>query len=102
MKKTFQRILVFQQRGSGEKKIGGIRKFGEGRFRIDIVSIDAPLPQILDDARTFLPKTIDADVILDFLKHPDLSYDLAEMGKELGIPVIASGKKWPSAITPAT
>ncbi len=50
-----QRILVFQQNGSGEKKIEGIRRYGDGLFEIDIVSINVSLPPIIDDAGEFIP-----------------------------------------------
>jgi len=99
-----QRILVFQQDGSGEKKIKGIREFGEGKFDLEVISIDGPLPPVIDDTREYWPKKIEADLVLDFLKHPDLSHDLALMCRERKIPVVASGKKlrvkW--AITPPT
>ena len=88
-----QKIVVFQQDGSGEAKIEGIRKYGGGRFELETVSIDEPLPDIIDDSDDYLPEKIDADMVLDFLKHPDLSQDLCERCGELGIPVVASGKK---------
>ena len=88
-----QKILVFQQNGSGEKKIAGIRKYGGGRFSIDVISIDTPLPAVIDDEMEYIPKDIDADLVLDFLKHPDLSQDLAAVCGEKKIPVVASGKK---------
>lgn len=100
--KLTQRILVFQQKGSGEKKIKGIKKFGGALFRLEIFSINQSLPTFLEDTGAYLPQTIDADLVLDFLKHPDLSHDLALKCRELNIPVVASGKKWPTAITPAT
>ena len=87
------KILVFQQNGSGESKIAGIRKYGEDRFDLKMVSIDVPLPPVIDDAREYLPADIDADLVLDFLKHPDLSYDLGQLCRQKGIPVVASGKK---------
>jgi len=88
-----QKIIVFQQNGSGEKKIAGIRKHHGNLFDLEIVSIDAPLPPVIDDAREHLPREIQADLVLDFLKHPDLSHDLAEMCRKKNIPVVASGKK---------
>lgn len=87
------KILVFQQNKSGESKIAGIRKFGGDHFDLQMVSIDEPLPPVIDDAREFLPADIDADLVLDFLQHPDLSYDLGQMCRQKGIPVVASGKK---------
>jgi thymidylate synthase len=86
-------ILVFQQNGSGETKVAGIKAHGGNDFQVDIISIDIPLPPVIDDAREFLPKEIEADLVLDFLKHPDLSYDLAKLCAKKEIPVIASGKK---------
>ena len=88
-----QKILVFQQNGSGESKIKGIRKFGEDRFELDIVSVDQMLPEIVDDTADYLPDDIQADLVLDFLQHPDLSHDLAAICRNKNIPVVASGKK---------
>ncbi len=92
--KALQKILVFQQNGSGESKIQGIRKYGKDRFDIHIISIDSPLPPVVDDeTKDYLPCDIRADLVLDFLKHPDLSHDLTVMCRDRKIPVVASGKK---------
>lgn len=88
-----QKIAVFQQNQSGKHKIEGIREFGKNRFVIQTFDIDQPLPVIIDDASQYLPDTIDADIVLDFLKHHDLSADLAVLCHKLDIPVIMSGKK---------
>jgi hypothetical protein len=88
-----QRILVFQQNNSGEAKIAGIRQRGRDCFELEILSINTPPSPVLDDTGSYLPREIDADLVLDFLKHPDLSYDLAVMCREKNIPVVASGKK---------
>ena len=97
-------ILVFQQHNQGETKIAGIRKYGGDQFKMEIVSIENDLPQVIDDARQYLPENIEADLVLDFLQHPDLSYDLAEICSANEIPLVASGKKHhPShVITPPT
>lgn len=87
------KILVFQQGGRGESKIKGIRRYGKNRFEITSISIDQPLPLVIEDAAAFLPDTITADLVLDFLKHPDLSHDLALLCRRLAIPIVASGKK---------
>ena len=86
-------ILVFQQNKKGETKIAGIRKYGGDRFNIKIISIDNNLPPVIDDARQFLPEKIEADLVLDFMQHPDLSYDLAQICSKMEIPLVASGKK---------
>ena len=98
------KILVFQQNQKGESKIAGIRKYGGNRFTIDVISIDNDLPPVMDDARQFLPEKIEADLVLDFLQHPDLSYDLAQLCSEKEIPLVASGKKHhpKHVITPPT
>lgn len=99
-----QRILVLQQQRRGESKTAGIRRYGNGVFDVDVVSIDADLPPVVDDATEYLPPTIQADLVLDFLKHPDLSHDLAALCRTRNIPIIASGKKMriPGVLTPPT
>jgi hypothetical protein len=88
-----QKILVFQQNGSAESKIAGIRKYGGKSLELTTISIDQPLPPVIDDTGDYLPDRLDADLVLDFLKHPDLSHDLANLCRKQGIPMIASGKK---------
>jgi len=88
-----QKIVVFQQNGSGKTKIDGINKFGDKQFTIETFDIDGPLPLVIDDTSPYLPDKIDADIVLDYLKHQDLSDDLSLLCKKLGIPVVASGKK---------
>jgi len=88
-----QRILVLQQNASAESKIQGIRRHGGHRYRLHTVSIRDTLPPVLDETDAYLPRDIDADLVLDFLEHPDLSHDLARRCVDQGIPLIASGKK---------
>ena len=87
------KVVVFQQGGRGESKVKGIQRYGKNRFDIKLVTIDQSLPPVVDDTSAYLPKTIDADLVLDFLKHPDLSHDLAQLCRRLSIPIVASGKK---------
>ncbi len=91
--KRIQKILVFQQNGMGESKIHGIIKYGENLFDLQIISIDQPLPPVIDDSIQYLPHDINADLVLDYLAHPDLSHDLGVMCVNKKIPVIATGKK---------
>jgi len=99
-----QNILVFQQNGSGDKKIEGVRLYGNNRFSLEVVSIDAHLPVVIDDTKEYIPRNIEADLVLDYLKHPDLSHDLAVACRDKKIPVVASGKKFrvKGAFTPPT
>jgi siroheme synthase (precorrin-2 oxidase/ferrochelatase) len=86
-------LYIVEQNNSGESKIRGIRKYGKDIFIIETFSIDESLPPILDNTSEYLPKDIQADLVLDFLKHPDLSHDLAAACAKRKIPVVASGKK---------
>ncbi len=88
-----QKILIFQQNGSARAKIEGIKEFGKGRFIIETVDVDMPLPPVLDDTAPYLPETVEADLVMDFFKNRDLSEDLSLLCERLNIPVIASGKK---------
>jgi hypothetical protein len=99
-----QRIAVFQQQGSGAAKIHGIETHGRNLRIVKIFSIDEALPPIVDDPEDFLPQEIEADLVLDFLVHPDLSHELAQRCRELKIPVVAPGKKHriPGVFTPPT
>lgn len=102
--REMQKIVVFQQHGSGERKIAGIRKYGREAIELEVISIDEALPPVIDDGREYLPETIDADLVLDFLKHEDLSDDLVALCHAQSTPVISSGKKLTSkwVLTPPT
>ena len=93
LRKYIQRILVFQQNGSGESKIQGIIRYGENLFNLKIISIDKSLPIVIDDSIKYLPPDIKADLVLDYLTHPDLSHDLAVMCVKKKIPIVTTGKK---------
>jgi len=77
-----QRVLIFQQNGSGEQKIAGVKKYGGDQFELDVISIDEPLPPVLDDTSEYLPSDFSCDLVLDFLKHLDLSQDLVALCSE--------------------
>ena len=99
-----QRVSVFQQNGSGERKIEAVREHGGDVITLEVISIDAELPAILDDTSPYLPADLDTDLVLDFLTHRDLSHDLAALCAAKSIPVIASGKKLTNkwVLTPPT
>ena len=96
------KIIVFEEHGSGEKKIQGITAHGTGLDIIKRYNIEEALPEIVDDPEEFIPRDFNADLVLDFLKHPDLSAYLAQVCKEKKIPVVASGKKRPDPLAPFT
>jgi len=91
--KSRQKVVVFQQNGSGEKKISGLREYGGDLFELEIVNIDEVLPLVLDDTSEYLPKDVSCNLVLDFLRHNDLSTDLVVLCEKREIPLIASGKK---------
>ena len=96
------KIVVFEENSSGEKKIQAITSHGTGLEIVKIFNIEENLPEIVDDPETYIPEDFHADLVLDFLKHPDLSEYLTQVCKKKNIPVIASGKKHPDALTPFT
>lgn len=99
-----QTVTVFQQNGSGERKIEAVKEYTSDQIKINIISIDDDLPDIIDDTSPYLPEDLDTDLVLDFLQHRDLSTDLAALCARKNIPVIASGKKLANrwASTPPT
>ena len=95
-------IVVFEENGSGEKKIQGITRHGTGLDIIRRCNIEENLPEIVDDPEKYIHDDFKADLVLDFLKHPDLSAYLAQVCKKKNLPVVASGKKHADALTPFT
>lgn len=96
------RIVVFQQNGSGEEKIAGISEFGHHMAITQKFDITDSLPEFIDAPRDFLSTDFTADVVLSFLKHPDLVEGLAALCLGKNIPLVASGQKAADAITPFT
>jgi hypothetical protein len=95
-----QRIVVFQQQGSGEEKIRAVREHGQDLEIAAVVDIDDPLPAVLDEPEAILPDpdtlaALAPDLVLDHLRHPDLTHALALLCREAGLPVIASGRRVP-------
>jgi hypothetical protein len=88
-----QRVVVFQQNGSGERKIAGVRSHAGESIALEVISIDQELPPVIDDTSDLLPDDIEADLVLDFLTHSDLSQDLARLCSLKEIPLVSSGKK---------
>ncbi len=97
-----QRVVVFQERGSGEKKIAGIEEYAPGCLELEVISIDDSLPAMIDEPETYFPKELRADLVLGFLRHPDLSAELLKRCREAEIPFVASAKKYPACFQLAT
>lgn len=101
LKKT-TRITVFQEKGSGREKIAGIREFGKNIEINQIIDINDSLPELIDEPESYINQQIDGDLVLSFLKHPDLAEYLVRLCNKQGIPVITAGKKIPGALSPFT
>ncbi len=99
-----QQIVAFLQGDRAAAKVAGIRRYGGRAFHLEAISIEAHLPAVIDDGRAYLPGRLAADLVLDFLSHPDLSHDLAALCAAQKIPIVASGKKaaLPSVMTTPT
>lgn len=97
-----QKIVVFEENGSGGKKISGLKKYGRGLEISRGYNITDQLPELIDDPGQFISDDFQGDLVLSFLKHPDLNDHLARICRIRGIPLIASGKKISDAITPFT
>ena len=96
------KLVVFEEQGSGEKKIQGIAEHGHGLEITGRFNIEESLPELVDDPENYISDDFEGDLVLDFLKHPDLSTYLAEVCSRKNIPLVASGKKHALAMTPFT
>lgn len=95
-------IIIFQQAGSGEAKIEGIRRHGTELVISRVFDLPDRLPEFIDDPTAYFPDVFHGDLVISFLRHPDLLDYLAERCAAQNIPLIASGRKNSRAITPAT
>ncbi|MBU0485028.1 MAG: DUF166 domain-containing protein [Proteobacteria bacterium] len=96
------KIIIFQQNGSGEEKIAGIKEFGTDLEISKVFNIDLALPELIDEPEEYLSENFSGDLVLCFLKHPDLIDHLVSICQKKKIPVIAAGKKHQGAISPFT
>ena len=96
------RLVVFEEAGLGKYKVAGIEFYGRNITIERIYNIPPGLSGIIDEPEKFIPDDFKGDLILNFLRHPDLSEYLVKICKTKGIPVIASGQHIPGAICPFT
>ncbi|MCK5069781.1 MAG: hypothetical protein KAR01_04545 [Desulfocapsa sp.] len=94
-------IIVFQEHGSGEHKIEGVLNYGSGLTVSKVISIDCALPDFIEDPEDIIEDDFTADLVLNFLKHPDLIHYLISLCEEKNIPVVSAGKKG-AGFTPFT
>ena len=86
-------IIVFQQNGSGEKKIEGVVQYGQGIRITERYSIDQFLPEFIENPEDYIKEDFAADLVLNYLKHPDLVEYLISICEHKRIPVVSPGKK---------
>ncbi len=96
------RLVIFEEAGSGKYKVAGIEVYGRNITIERIYNIPPAMPEIIDEPEEFIPDDFEGDLILNFLRHPDLSEHLVKICKIKGMPVIASGQNIPGAICPFT
>lgn len=86
-------ILVFQEQGSGVHKIEGVQRYGNDLQIVEIISIDGVLPEFIDDPQEYISNTFQCDLVLNFLKHPDLVHYLMGLCEKKFISIVSPGKK---------
>ncbi len=96
------RIVVFQRGERAIHKIAGIRKYGRGIEITEVFTVPEALPEIIDNPEEYISSDFEADLVLDYLYHPDLSDFLVEIAKRKGVPVVSPGRRITGAITPPT
>jgi len=87
------KIVVFQEQGSGEQKLAGLREYGEQLEIVQVVDIDGPFPGFIDEPEEWLSQDFDGDLVLNFLKHPDLVHHLIGLCAQKQIPIVSAGRK---------
>ncbi len=96
------KLLIFQQAGSGDKKIAGIDHYGHDLEIVANYDLPTALPDFIEDPEEYFPDSLVGDLILNFLKHPDLADYLVELANRLKIPIITSGPRKIGEISPFT
>ena len=86
-------ISIFQQSGIGEKKIQGLETYGKNIIIAEIITLPVGLADFIEDPEDFFSPEIKGDLVLSFIKHPDLSDYLVSLCNRLSIPVVASGPR---------
>ncbi len=86
-------IVVFQEHNSGELKIEGVQRYGSGISIREMITIDQFLPDFIEEPEDYIVDDFSADLVLNYLKHPDLVDHLIRICEQKNIVVISPGKK---------
>lgn len=95
------KIALFQRGDKGGHILEGLKAHGKD-MDIEVFSVPEALPQIIDSPEEFIKEDFEADLILDYLYHNDLSEHLAGVAEGKKVPMILPGRKVAGAITPLT
>ena len=82
--------------------MNGIRQYGRDLIISRIFDLPGCLPDFIDAPAAYFQEDFSGDLVISFLSHPDLLDYLALLCRQKNIPLIASGQKNGSAITPFT
>ncbi len=91
-KMVVMNVIVFQESGSAEKKISGIQRFGRNIVIKEVFSVDTDLPEFVENPEDYIYSDFETDLVLNFLKHPDLSDYLVAICEKKGVPIVTTGK----------
>ncbi len=86
-------ISIFQQTGIGEQKIKGLLEYGQHITIAQIITLPTALPDFIEDPEDYFSEAITGNIVLSFIKHPDLADYLVSLCNTLAIPVVASGPR---------
>lgn len=87
------RITVFQQNGAAANKIRGILEYGRGISIVEVLDFPTNLPEFIDDPASYFPERIQGNIVLSFLKHPDLADFAGHYCRRQGVVMVASGPR---------
>lgn len=96
------RISIVQEGDAGILKISGIKEYGHDLAIVEVITVPTNLPPLVDAPEDHVPDHFAGDLVLSFLKHPDLIDYLATVCERQRIPLIASGRKCRYGHTPFT
>ena len=102
MQRPHFRLILFQQGGNADFKVGGIEAYGNGIEIQEVHDLPASLPEFIEEPGEYVPDIGPCDLILTFVRQPDIACHIVQTANKKGIPVIAPGQHIPGAITPFT
>jgi hypothetical protein len=87
-----QKIWIYQRFSKGRAKVDWLNQHGKNLHVDRVVDLDMPLPEVLDNADDLFYVSLDCDLVLAYLGHPDLIYALAKRCASQKVPVVSSGR----------